>query len=43
MYSSMTQLLSRDKVKIMRDRQSALDFLAGMVRLDTGEELSLKA
>jgi hypothetical protein len=43
MFSSMTQLLSRDKVKIMRERQAGLEFLAGMVRLDTGQQLSLKA
>lgn len=41
-YSSMTQLLSRDKVKIMRERQSALDFILAMARLDTGEELRIK-
>lgn len=37
MFSSMTQLLSRDKVKIMRDSASALEFLRGMVRLDNSE------
>jgi hypothetical protein len=42
-FSSMTQLLSRDKVKIMRQRKSAIDFLVAMVRLDSGEELSLNA
>ena len=42
-YSYMTQLLSRDKVKIYRDRQTALGFLRAMVRIDTGEILEDKA
>jgi hypothetical protein len=42
-FSSMTQLLSRDKVKIMRERDKALEFLVAMVSTDTGQELSLKA
>lgn len=39
-FSSMTQMLSRDKVKVMRDRQSAIEFLQSMVRLDSAEEAS---
>ena len=42
-YSYMTQLLSRDKVKIYRDTQTALSFLRAMVRIDTGEILEDKA
>ena len=41
--SYMTQLLSRDKVKTYRDRQTALNFLRAMVRVDTGEILEDKA
>jgi hypothetical protein len=42
-YSSMTQMLSREKVKIMRERQKAVDFLLAMARMDRGSELSAKA
>jgi hypothetical protein len=42
-YSSMTQMLSREKVKIMRERQKAIDFLMTMSRMDRGSELSAKA
>jgi hypothetical protein len=42
-YSSMTQLLSRDKVKIMRERKSAIDFIVAMASMDTGKELKAKA
>lgn len=35
--SYMTKLLVRDKVKIFRDRQTAIDFLSAMIRIDTGE------
>lgn len=38
--SYMTQLLTRDKVKTFRDRETALGFLRGMVRIDTGEILT---
>ena len=41
--SYMTQLLSRDKVKTFRDRETALGFLRGMVRVDTGVELRSEA
>ncbi|MDQ7025953.1 MAG: hypothetical protein Q9P01_03960 [Anaerolineae bacterium] len=41
--SYMTQLLSRDKVKTYRDRETALAFLRAMVRIDTGEILEKKA
>lgn len=37
--SYMTQFLSRDKLKMFRNRESAIAFLNGMVRLDTGENL----
>jgi hypothetical protein len=38
--SYMTKLLSRDKVKMFRDRKTAVDFLRAMVRIDTGEDLT---
>jgi hypothetical protein len=38
--SYMTKLLSRDKVKMFREKQTAVDFLRAMVRIDTGEDLT---
>ncbi|MEO1288087.1 MAG: hypothetical protein AAFV93_09970 [Chloroflexota bacterium] len=32
--SYMTKLLVRDKVKMFRDRQTAIDFLQAMIRID---------
>ena len=37
--SYMTKLLTRDKVKMSRDTQTAIDFLRAMVRVDTGKNL----
>lgn len=37
--SYMTRLLTRDKLKTFRDRESARAFLEGMVRLDLGVDL----
>ena len=37
--SYMTKLLVRDKVKMFRDRQTAVDFLIAMIRVDTGVDL----
>lgn len=38
--SYMTKLLTRDKVKMFRDSQTAIDFLRAMVRVDTGHNLT---
>lgn len=35
-YARTTRMLARDKVKLFPDRTSALAFLRGMVRADTG-------
>lgn len=37
--SYMTKLLTRDKVKMFRDRETAVGFLQAMVRIDTGTNL----
>lgn len=42
-YSSMTQMLSRDKVKIVRDSVSGLEFLQAMLRLDLAEAANSNA
>lgn len=38
--SYMTKLLTRDKVKMFRDTETAVDFLRAMVRVDTGHNLT---
>ena len=38
--SYMTKLLTRDKVKMFRDNETAVDFLRAMVRVDTGHNLT---
>lgn len=37
--SNTTRLLAQDKVKVFNNKESALGFLRGMVRLDTGVTL----
>jgi len=38
--SYMTKMLSRDKVKMFRDADTAIHFLESMVRVDSGKDLT---